>query len=76
MTLASIKVRPLKTGITYRITELHAHDETLRRMHHMGFRVDERVTLIAHLGENLIVSIQGTRYGLDLSMAALIEVEV
>jgi ferrous iron transport protein A len=72
---------PMKTlhqipiGSKHTILKINAQDDTLRHLNHLGFRLNEKVTLISHLGHNIIVSLNGTRFGLDLSLAALIEVD-
>lgn len=63
-------------GSNHRILTIHAHKDALQHLNHLGFRSGESVTLISHLGQSVIVSLQGVRYGLDLALAKLIQVDL
>ena len=69
-----MNLHQLQPGHTGRILDIHSQGETTTHLHHMGFHVGETITCIAHLGSNIIVAVQGTRYGIDRALARLIEV--
>jgi Fe2+ transport system protein FeoA len=62
-------------GSSHRILNINAHQDSLQHLSHLGFRPGVSVTLISHLGQSVVVALDGTRYGLDLALAKLIQVE-
>lgn len=57
------------TGETVTIRSLTGKDEVRQHLAELGFVVDSDVTIVTHLGGNLIVQVKDSRVALDRSMA-------
>ena len=64
----------LKNGESGIIKKISGKDETRRHLAELGFVVDEKITVIASMGGNVILDVKGSRIALDRSMASRIMV--
>ena len=51
------------------IRKITGKDELRQHLAELGFVVEETVTVVSHLGENLIVQVKDSRIALDRDMA-------
>lgn len=56
-------------GEAREVVSIRGKDEVKRRLHDLGFVEGSEVTVVSHLGGNLIVNVKDTRVALDRAMA-------
>ncbi len=64
MVLSEVK----ETGV-YHVKQLRGYGEVHRHLEDMGFIPGEKITVISHIGGNLIVSVKGSRVALSSELA-------
>ena len=58
-----------RPGETVTIRKITGKDEIRQHLAELGFVVEETVTVVSHLGGNLIVQVKDSRIALDRDMA-------
>ncbi len=71
----TLKLNKCKKGTPHKIVNVNASGETCKFLSNIGCKEGESVTIISKLATSLVVSIKGSRFGIDERMAKLIEVE-
>ena len=69
------KLSKCKQGIVYKIIDIKGNPETQKHLHNIGLEIGDAITIISKLASNLIINIKDSRFGIDLRVAKLIEVE-
>ncbi len=77
MSNANIMLSEAELDVDYIITEIDTQDEELESfLLTLGCYVGEVITVVSSLGENLVVSINDARYGIDRELAEAVNVRV
>lgn len=69
-----IPLNMVPVGETNRIQKITGRDEVRQRLAELGFVVGEAVTLVSHMGGNMILSVKDSRVAIDRTMAMRIMV--
>ena len=69
-----IPLNMVPVGETNRIQKITGRDEVRQRLAELGFVVGETVTLVSHMGGNMILSVKDSRVAIDSTMAMRIMV--
>ncbi|XMB85926.1 FeoA domain-containing protein [Mycoplasmatota bacterium WC44] len=64
-----------KPGILYKVVDIKAKEDTVEFLNNLGCRIEEEIVVINKIGSNLVFNVLDGRYGIDINMAKLIEVE-
>lgn len=65
-----------KQGLKYRVIAINGNSETKQFLNNIGLYVGDSITIISKLASNYIVNIKDGRFGIDVGIAKLIEVEL
>ncbi len=71
-----LTLKKAKMGKLYCIKSISGNEKTRLYLSNLGFNEGVELMIMSKVASNFIISILDTRYGLDSSMAKLIEVEL
>ncbi len=64
-----------KKGKVYTIVNVNGKEETRKFLGNLGCKNGEQIMIVSKVANNFIINILSSRYGIDETMAKLIEVE-
>ncbi len=64
-----------KKGKVYTITKVNGQQDTKNFLGNLGCKEGEQIMIVSKIADNFIVNVLSSRYGIDQTMAKLIEVE-
>ncbi len=64
-----------KKGKVYTIIKVNGQSDTKNFLGNLGCKEGEQIMIVSKIADNFIINVLSSRYGIDQTMAKLIEVE-